>query len=214
VESIVWQTEIILKNNAQKQTLVAINPFSVDSVSEIFIYTEDRPHLFATLTASINQQGLSIQAANIVTTKNNYCYDSFFVLDDSGNALDNKVTINTIIQNIKRHLKQPDNFELTVQRRLPRQFKYFTVPTKVTFSDDDYSGFTRLELSTRDQAGLLACIGLAFKTTQIKLHDARVNTLGEKVEDTFIISDYNNQPINNTKKRHEIRDEIIRQLDN
>ncbi len=216
VESIIWQTEIILKNQSQNSTLVAINPFSAESVSEIFVYTKDRPNLFAALTASINQQGLNIHAANIVTTKNNYCYDSFFVLDDKGKPLKNSQNMTKTTQLIEYNIENIENIDkldLSVERRLPRQFKYFSVPTEIKFCNDEYSNYTRLELTTRDQAGLLACVGKAFKLTKTKLHDARINTLGEKVEDTFIISDYNDQPIDQPEKQEQIRSEIMRQLE-
>lgn len=212
VKSICWQTEIILNADKSEETLVAIRPVSQDSGSEIFIYTKDQENLFATLTTTINRQCLSIEAANIFTTKDGYCYDSFYVLKDQGETPLNQEEIQKLQDSILYHIENIDQFDISVEKIIPRQFKYFSIPIKILFDTDQYNGLTRLELTAPDQPGLLAAVGKAFKITNTKLHDARVNTLGEKVEDTFIISDYNNQPINSENKRQQIREEIIRQL--
>jgi [protein-PII] uridylyltransferase len=211
-QAIAWQIEKVIKNTDKQPTLVGIKSTSHRSGSEVFVYTQDKDNLFATLTSTLNQKGLSIQAANIYTDKKGYCFDSFFVLDDQGKALTNKQTKSSIKLAIIDNINNISKVNLRVQRRMPRQFKYFSIPTKVEFFNDEYSGFTRMELTTRDQSGLLAAVGQAFKSTSTKLHDARVSTLGEKVEDTFIISQGNNQAIDSPEKRSKIRKEIQKNL--
>ncbi|TQV81490.1 [protein-PII] uridylyltransferase [Aliikangiella coralliicola] len=212
-QAVAWQTQKILNNSSEGNFVVGIKTTPHRSGSEVFVYGEDKENLFAALTATLNQRGLSIQAANIYTDKNGYCYDSFFVLDEQGNALKDKQIKQQIKQAIIHNATHIESANLSVQRRLPRQFKYFNIPTQVDFVADEYSGYTRLELTTRDQPGLLAMVGEAFKTTHTKLHDARITTLGEKVEDTFIISHRNNSPITDEKQHEKIRREIKRRLD-
>jgi [protein-PII] uridylyltransferase len=210
--AIAWQMERILKKPKGQSTVIGIQSTSRRSGSEVFVFTKDKANLFATLTATLNQKGLTIQAANIYTDKNSYCYDSFFVLDSQGNALTDKFFKRSIKQAILTNITNISKANLMVQRRMPRQFKYFSIPTKVEFFNDEYTGFTRMELTTRDQSGLLAAIGKAFKTTNVRLHDARINTLGEKVEDIFIISSKNNAAIIDLEMQQDIRSQILRNL--
>ncbi|WP_444997930.1 [protein-PII] uridylyltransferase [Aliikangiella sp. IMCC44359] len=222
ISAIVWRTKIILETLAKNEqdtnrstndiVVVGIRSTFQQGGSEIFVYSKDQDNLFAALTATLNRLGLSIQAANIYTDKSGYCYDSFIVLDDKGQILNSQLLKQNIKQAIIKNMGNINNMNLSVQKRMPRQFKYFSIPTEVEFFDDEYMGFTRMELIARDQAGLLAAIGKAFMLTKTRLHDARISTLGEKVEDTFIISNRDNSPIADEQQRERIRNEIKRQL--
>ncbi|MGX5173375.1 [protein-PII] uridylyltransferase [Aliikangiella sp. IMCC44653] len=213
--SIAWQSKLILEQQGEdnNRIVIGIKTTPQKSGSEIFVYSKDKDHLFAALTATLSQLGLSILAANIYTDQSGHCYDSFFVLDEKGNLLKNSQLKNTIKHAIIENIGQTEDMELSVQRRMPRQLKYFSIDTKVEFFDDEYTGFTRLELTARDQPGLLAAVGKAFVKANIRLHEARVTTLGEKVEDTFIVSQKDNTPISDQNSREEIIQEIKRQLD-
>lgn len=212
VDTIVWQTQKILQQK-DNPIVVGIKSTAQKSGSEVFVFSEDKDNLFAALTVTLAQHGLSIQAANIYTDKNGYCYDNFVVLDEQSKRLTNQSVKQQIKSAIIANISNSKTMKLSVQRRMPRQFKYFNIDTKVEFFDDEYSGFTRMELTARDQPGLLAAVGNAFVNTDTRLHDAKINTLGEKVEDTFIISHRDNSPIIDQEQLERIRSEIKRQLD-
>ncbi|TQV75531.1 [protein-PII] uridylyltransferase [Aliikangiella marina] len=214
VKTIAWQTGKILSQQNEKDIIVGIKSTPQRSGSEVFVYSPDKENLFAALTATLAQHGLSIQAANIYTAKNGFCYDSFFVLDEEGKALRNESIKSQIKSAIVANVSKDKAMKVSVQRMMPRQFKYFSIPTDVQFTDDEFTGYTRMELVARDQPGLLATVGRAFVNTQVRLHDARISTFGEKVEDTFIISHRDNTPITDETKRDQIRKEITEQLKN
>jgi len=212
-KNIAWLTKKILSNSDKHAVIVGIRSTQQKSGSEVFVYSPDKENLFAALTATLAQLGLSIQAANIYTDQNGYCYDSFIVLDEQGKAIKSEFVKNQVKRAIVTNIGENQSMKMSVQRRMPRQFKYFSIPTQVEFFDDEYTGYTRMELVARDQPGLLATVGKAFVKTQTRLHDARIATLGEKVEDTFIISHRDNTPIVDNKQRERIRREIIQHLE-
>ncbi|WP_196140539.1 [protein-PII] uridylyltransferase [Aliikangiella sp. G2MR2-5] len=215
-KAIAWHTEKVLKSE-NAQVTVGIKSMPHRSGTEIFVYTFDKENLFALLTATISQLNLRIQAANIYTDKSGRCFDSFFVLDDTGKAIKGKEFKSHIRQQIESTILSnliPDKeVDLTVRRRTPRQFKYFTIKPEVYFYPDEYTKFTRLEMTARDFPGLLATVGKTFKKCGVRLHDARITTLGEKVEDTFIVSNKDNSPIQDSERQAEIAKELIQALD-
>jgi [protein-PII] uridylyltransferase len=100
-----------------------------------------------------------------------------------------------------------------VQRRTPRKLKYFSIPTRTSISTDFKNGHTVLEVITPDRPGLLARIGRIFVTYGIQLQAAKITTLGERVEDVFFITDYNNEPINDPLLCEDIQRAIRQTLD-
>ena len=63
----------------------------------------------------------------------------------------------------------------------------------INISTDIHKQQTILEVVTLDRPGLLARIGLIFMEHGVNLQNARIATLGERVEDVFFITDADNQ---------------------
>jgi len=210
VKAVVWQTKIVLDANQTKSTLVGIRQSGERNSNEIFIYTKDKSNLFANLTATLNQLGLNIYGAHVFTDKNGYCYDSFFFLDDNDKIIKDIETqdkiINTVKENILADTKQ------RVSRRMPRQIKHFDVDTKIKISNDEFTQYTRVDITAKNKPGFLASVGRAFVKNEIKLHDAKITTLGERVEDSFLISDKSNKPITDLKTQEKITETLNRYL--
>lgn len=76
-----------------------------------------------------------------------------------------------------------------IKKILPRELKYFNVPTKVNFEFNPETQQHMMVLETLDQPALLARVGQVFLQHEIEVHFARITTLGERVEDMFLISD-------------------------
>lgn len=215
-ETISWHSKSILNqidtNPNPSETVVAIRKRRDGGGSEIFVYSKDVDDLFATLTATLAQHGLNVQGASIYTDANGYCYDSFFTLDNTGRPIITDTEQRKLETAIKQNIKAIDSSNIAIQKRMPRQFKHFDVNTEIVFSKDEYSHYTRLDIIARDQPGLLALLAQAFKQCDVRLHDARISTLGEKVEDTFIISHKNNSAIDDPQDQNDIKRAIKRQL--
>jgi len=64
-----------------------------------------------------------------------------------------------------------------------------------------------------DRPGLLAKVAGIFVEMDIRLHNAKITTLGENVEDVFFISDENNEAIKDSSIQQKLQEEIKKQLD-
>jgi [protein-PII] uridylyltransferase len=69
---------------------------------------------------------------------------------------------------------------------------------------------TVLELTAPDRPGLLARVGGIFLEFDLSLQNAKIATLGERVEDVFFITDAHNQPLSDPVQP--LQDAIVEQL--
>jgi [protein-PII] uridylyltransferase len=69
-----------------------------------------------------------------------------------------------------------------------------------------------LELSAPDRPGLLARVGKIFLEFDLSLQNAKIATLGERVEDVFFLTDENHQPLSDPQLCSRLRDAIVEQL--
>ena len=82
-------------------------------------------------------------------------------------------------------------------------------------SIDEARNVSVLEVSTPDRPGLLARIGRIFVAFNIELQAAKIQTLGERVEDVFFVTDEHQQPIRDPELcrmlQQTLRDELDEQ---
>jgi hypothetical protein len=132
----------------------------------------------------------------------------------SGEPLgDNPRVLMNIQQALLEELRLVDDYSAVITRRTPRRLKYFAMPTRTAISNDMISGYTVLEVISPDRPGLLACIGRIFMQFGIQLQNAKIATLGERVEDIFFITDSKGQPLSDPALCESLQQEICQQLD-
>jgi [protein-PII] uridylyltransferase len=135
--------------------------------------------------------------------------NSFQVLEQSGepiNDLDREMHICRTLRNnlSKQNVKEQPNI-----LRQSRQAKHFPINNKIRFHKDPLSRYTIVEIITTDHAGLLASIGRAFIDLGVQLHDAKITTIGSRVEDMFSITDQQFRPINDEKVLANIQEVLL-----
>jgi [protein-PII] uridylyltransferase len=72
--------------------------------------------------------------------------------------------------------------------RVSRRVKSFPVTPRVTLNPDEQGQKWLLSISASDRIGLLYSVARVLAQHGIYLHLAKISTLGERVEDTFLIS--------------------------
>ncbi|MCY4129449.1 MAG: [protein-PII] uridylyltransferase [Gammaproteobacteria bacterium] len=177
----------IVNRPADSQGIVQLFEATGERLYTIFIYTRDRPRLFADCVAVLDVLNLDVMRANISTGASDFCYDSFVVMEDEANLVPNtrKSEIQDTLQRVIDGNPAPERRQ---HRRISRQLKQFDRPARVTINEPNANGISRLEVVTADRPGLLALISSLFVEFNIELHQARITTLGERVEDIFLVS--------------------------
>lgn len=214
VDEIVWHTEAIISNAGHEFPLILAQQHSRGGGTEIFIHMPIAGHLFAASTGIFEQLGLNVADARIFTSSKDYAFDTYVLLEEDGEAISSSQRIEEIITRLKYELAQSDFTNKQANRRTARQLKHFNTHTRINFSQDEHNHRTVMEIITADRPGLLSKIGLALMECDVHLQNAKITTVGERVEDVFFISDNTLQPIKNEALLDKLRNSIVILLDN
>lgn len=218
VEDIEWHTEAIAHHTHPDEPLILIrDPISgvYEGATQIFVRMREHNHAFAAVVTLLDQLNLSIQDARLYNSGDGFTNDTYFVLNENHEPIGADQERRTVIwQTLHDELAHNiDNFPSIVQRRTPRELKHFTMPTRTILFNDTNSGTTVLEVITPDRPGLLARIARVFVEYGIRLNNAKIATLGERVEDVFFITDQERKPLTDPAFCESLQNAICEQLD-
>ena len=90
--------------------------------------------------------------------------------------------------------------------------KTFPVQPHVTISNMLSNKFTVVEVECLDRIGLLAEITAVLSDLSLDIHSARITTFGEKVIDTFYVTDLTGQKIENPTRQEKVRSTLLETL--
>ena len=194
-DEIAWQTRCILETQLDALPLIEIRPITARGGSEIFIYAQDADRLFARTTATLDQMGLNIMDARVMTTSDGLVVNSYQALDLDGAPLADPERIAEIREQLIARLTGPARENLRVTRTPSRQHRHFSIETRVCFAADEPNRRTIMRLTTLDRPGLLAEVGAVFEQCGIRLQNAKIATVGAEVDDVFFITTTEDTPI-------------------
>ncbi|HEC16245.1 MAG TPA: [protein-PII] uridylyltransferase [Sedimenticola sp.] len=196
--ALAWQTHRVLEATPDAMPLILLRRQSSRGGTEVFHYGEDRDNLFALFTTMLDQLGLNVVEARIETASTGYTLNSYQVLDENGRPITGQARKKEIIATLRQGLAGQEGADLQVSRRIPRQLKHFTTPTQIDFRQAPGHQLTIMKLITSDRPGLLSQVGWTFAACGIRLHTAKIATIGAEAEDIFFITDRNNRPLSST----------------
>ncbi|MCW9058048.1 MAG: [protein-PII] uridylyltransferase [Gammaproteobacteria bacterium] len=186
-DEIAWQAGVILGAPADQDTLVALRTLPQGGGTQLFLYTCLSSNLFSLTTALLDQLGLSIMDARIVTSRKQCALDTYVVMEREGAATQGPFRNEEIRTALLKRLRSGTTTPPPVTRRAPRQHQHFHIPTKIRFPDQEPGERTMVEVITSDRPGLLSRIGQAFNACKVSLENARVATFGARAEDVFYV---------------------------
>jgi [protein-PII] uridylyltransferase len=212
VDEVIWHAETILKPDHSEGVCVDLCAHSPRGGSALFIYTPLIDRLFSRTTALLDQLGLTITDARVITTKRDYAIDTYLLLNAAGEPIQDRYQLEEISTLMERELQLRNTSSIPVSRPAERRLRHFKVPTRVYFHTDDKSQRTIVELFTTDYPGLLSNVGRVFDDSEVILQNAKIATFGSQAEDVFYVTGKDDRPLSE-EQQGELRQALIQTLD-
>ncbi|MFN3886103.1 MAG: [protein-PII] uridylyltransferase [Aquabacterium sp.] len=188
---IAWHTRMLWRHVETQKPVVAARLSPVGEGLQVLVYSPDRPDLFARICGYFDRAGFSIQDARIHTSKTGYAIDTFQIL--TGGAVQFEgVHYRDLIALVETQLAESvassADLHEPSRARLSRRVKSFPVQPRVSLRPDERAQRWLLTVSASDRSGLLYVIARTLARHHINVQLAKVSTLGERVEDTFLVT--------------------------
>lgn len=190
-QEVAWQTRLLLRhvNTIEPVVRARLSPHG-DGI-QVMIYTADRDDLFARICGFFERMGYNILEAKIHTSKHNYALDSFLIQDQSDRSIMYRDLLSYIEHELASTLRDNQGAFETIKGRISRQVKHMPIQANIDIQEVKGSNNHQLEIIAGDRPGLLSTIAQTFIANGIHLQTAKINTLGNRAEDTFLISGKN-----------------------
>ncbi|MFA7269622.1 MAG: [protein-PII] uridylyltransferase [Sterolibacterium sp.] len=186
-EEIAWHTRVLYHRPSAEEPVVKARLNQIGEGLQVMVYVPDQPELFARLCGVFTRLGYSIADAKIHTTRHGYALDSFVLLDLGHQLLYRDMAALLEHDLVERLIKRPP-LEPPVGGRLSRQVRHFPITPEISIRPDEKGDYYVMSVMAADRPGLLYSIALILSRHGVDLHTAKIATLGERVEDTFLIS--------------------------
>ncbi len=185
---IAWHSRLLTPHLNTNKPIVRTRLSPNGEGIQVMIYSKDQKGLFARICNFFDQMHYSIVEAKIYTTDHNYSLDSFIILDQQLNPISYSGLLKFIETKLTQKLDNRIPLEAPLRGRISRQVKHMPIPAKVTITQESDHNHHKLEIVANDRPGLLTTLAHQFLIHKIELHNAKINTLGKRAEDTFLIS--------------------------
>ncbi len=186
-DEIAWHARQLYWRIERQEPVVRARLSRAEAGLQVMIYLPDQKDLFARICGYFGRRGLSIMEAKIHTTRHGYALDTFAILDPANPAASYRDTIQQVEFELKHLLTEHPPLEGPVAGRVSRRLKHFPLSPEVRIFPDDKGTHYILEIVAGDRPGLLAQIAYTLAHANVNVTSAKINTLGERAEDIFLI---------------------------
>ena len=188
---IAWHARALWRHLETREPIVRARLSSIGDGLQVLVYAPDRQDLFARICGYFDGAGFSIQDAKVHTTRAGYALDTFQVVStrlgpDAGPS-DYRDLLSLVETQATQALGSTGPLPEPTRGRTSRRVRSFPVVPRVSLSPDERGQRWLLSVSASDRSGLLYGIARVLARHQVNLQLAKVSTLGERVEDTFLV---------------------------
>ncbi|MDF1485149.1 [protein-PII] uridylyltransferase [Ramlibacter sp. H39-3-26] len=183
---IAWHTRHLSRMLGSPRPVVRARMSPFGEGLQVLVYTADKADLFARICGYFDHAGFSIQDAKIHTTTDGYALDTFQIVTAVLSEHYRELT-SMVEADLARAIEQAGPLPAPGRGRVSRRVKSFPVAPRVSLAPDEKAQRWLLSISASDRTGLLYLVARILARHALNLQLAKVTTLGERVEDTFLI---------------------------
>ncbi len=187
VRDMAWQARMLWRRTDSPDAVVRARLSPAGEGIQVLVYTRDRPDLFARICGFFARIQYTILEAKIHTTRHGYALDSFQVMDLVNRGIHYRDFLNFVEHELARDLDPAHPMQPAPRGRLSRHQRHHPYPTTVKLEPDAQGRGHILSITCADRGGLLFAIAEVLMQHDVSVYAAKIDTLGERVEDTFLI---------------------------
>jgi [protein-PII] uridylyltransferase len=204
---IAWHTKNLARHVSTTEPIVRARRSPAGEGLQVLVYTHDQTDLFARICGYFEHGGFSILDARIHTTQSGYALDTFQVTTPGDDLDEHHRELTSLLENGLSHaIAAAGPLPKPSRGRVSRRVKSFPIAPRVTLQPDEKAQHWLLNISASDRIGLLYSVARVLARHKINLQLAKVATLGERVEDTFLID---GAELQHNRKQIEIETELL-----
>ena len=195
-EEIAWHTRLLNYRPNTPDPVVKARLSPAGEGVQVMVYVRDQKDLFARICGFFERMSYSIVEAKIYTTRHGFALDSFQVYDPNDRHPPYRDVITYIEFELAGRLRTQAPLEPPRATRVSRQLRHFPLTPEVSILPDERGAHKVLSVVAGDRPGLLSRIARCLVDYGINLYTAKINTLGDRAEDVFLI---NGEALNDPK---------------
>lgn len=184
---IAWHARMLWRCVESPSAVVKARLSPVGQGIQVLVYTPDRPDIFLRICGFFTRIQYSIQEAKIHTTTQAYALDSFQVMDLVHHDVHYRDFLSFVEYELARDLDPARARAPVPKARLSRQQRHHPLVPTVQLDAQRAPSTFQLSVTCADRAGLLYSVAEVFLAHSVCLDAARIDTLGERAEDSFLI---------------------------
>lgn len=182
-----WHTRLLLSHTNTQKTITRVRHQKGGQGIEVLIYTKDKNDIFYKTCHFFNEISCEISQAKIFTTNHNYALNIFNVTYEDESSLRFKDFFKYIEENLTNVIDQDvskNSFNTSNNlMKKSRQASFHQIEDFIELINDD--GLFHLQIKTANRKALLLSVASLLKKYNISLSNAKITTMGERVEDHF-----------------------------
>jgi len=207
-QEIAWQTRNLHYRVDTPVPVVKARLAPIGEGLQVMIFTPDRESLFARICGYFERAGFNIVEAKIHTTRHGYALDTFLVMGQ-GQGAHYRDMLERIEKELAEELQSQAQLPAPRGGRLSRRVRHFPISPVVNLRPDERGTYQVLSIVAADRPGLLYGVARTLALHRVNLHTAKINTLGDRAEDVFLVS---GDALSNQKEVLQLEQELLREL--
>ena len=205
---IAWHTRHLSRHVGTTKPIVRARQSLAGEGLQVLVYAPDQPDLFARICGYFDRAGFSSLDARVHTANNHYALDSFQVVASSQPGHYRELT-HMVESDLVRAIEAGGPLPEPARKRVSRRVKSFPIAPRVSLQPDEKAQRWLLGISASDRAGLLYLVARILAQHHLSVQLAKVSTLGERVEDTFLLQ---GSELQNNARQIQIETELLQAL--
>jgi len=198
------------RNNKSLDIMVRLLAF--EAVTEITVFAPDHQRLLSVITGACAAAGANIVDAQIFTTSDGRALDIIrinreFIFDDDESRRANRV--GTMIRNVVEGKTRLPEMIRASRSKMKRATKAFVSAPRIEIDNTLSDKFSVIKVKGIDRPGLLSELTAELSNLSLNIASAHINTFGEKVIDSFYVTDNNGNQITRLKEQQHIRHRLL-----